>query len=135
MVKPKNKNSKREIKVPVWFIDGFVGILALVIYNFLLYFLTALKVGGIIAKIEEAMGYFGLNTFTDLGMSSSSMTLGLIVIIGAFYNMFTGANGFNIIQFLVGVVLIVSGALLFKHSRLSSEERNVVSEGIKNYKR
>jgi len=65
----------------------------------------------------------------------SSMTLGLIVIIGAFYNMFTGANGFNIIQFLVGVVLIVSGALLFKHSRLSSEERNVVSEGIKNYKR
>jgi len=91
MVKPKNKNSKREIKVPVWFIDGFVGILALVIYNFLLYFLTALKVGGIIAKIEEAMGYFGLNTFTDLGMSSSSMTLGLIAVF--------------IIAFVIGIVI------------------------------
>ena len=80
MTKLKNKISKRELKVPAWFIDGFVGILALVIYNFLLYFLTALKVGGIIAKIEGAMGYFGLNTFIDLGMSSSSMTLGLIVV-------------------------------------------------------
>ncbi len=83
MVKPKNKKSKnslRELKVPVWFVDGFVGILALVIYNFILYFLTAMKVGGIIAQIDGAMGYFGLNTFTDLGMSSSSMTFGLIIV-------------------------------------------------------
>ncbi len=65
----------------------------------------------------------------------SSMTLGLIVIIGSFYNMFLGANGFNILQFLVGVILIVSGALLFKHSKLSSEEKNVVKEGLKNYKK
>ena len=87
----KYKKSKRELKIPAWFVDGFVGILALVIYNFLLYFLTALKVGGIIASIEDSMGYFGLNTFTDLGMSSSSMTLGLIVVF--------------ILAFVIGIII------------------------------
>jgi|SRR3989344_1565667 len=65
----------------------------------------------------------------------SSMTLGLIVIIGAFYNMFTGGNGVNVLQFLMGIVLIVAGALLFKHTKLSSEEKNIVYEGIRNYKK
>jgi len=64
----------------------------------------------------------------------SSMTLGLIVIIGAFYNIFAGGNGINIIQFLIGLVLIIGGALLFKHTKLSSEEKSIVYEGIKNYK-
>lgn len=65
----------------------------------------------------------------------SSMTLGLIVIIGSFYNIFMGSDGINILQFLVGVVLIIAGALLFKHTKLSSEEKNVVYEGIKHYKK
>ena len=65
----------------------------------------------------------------------SSMTLGLIVVIGAFYNIFIGFDGFSIIQFLFGVVLIFAGALLFKHSKLSSDEKKVVNEGLKHYKR
>ena len=65
----------------------------------------------------------------------SSMTLGLIVIIGSFYNIFMGSDGINILQFLVGVILIIAGALLFKHTKLSSEEKNVVYEGIKHYKK
>ena len=63
----------------------------------------------------------------------SSMTLGLIVIIGSFYNMFIGSNGMNIIQFLMGTILIFAGALLFKHTKLSREEKSVVYEGIRNY--
>ena len=65
----------------------------------------------------------------------SSMTLGLIVIIGSFYNIFIGIDGINVLQFLMGVVLIIAGALLFKHTKLSSEEKNVVYEGIKHYKK
>ena len=65
----------------------------------------------------------------------SSMTLGLIVIIGSFYNIFIGNDGINVLQFLMGVVLIIAGALLFKHTKLSSEEKNVVYEGIKHYKK
>lgn len=64
----------------------------------------------------------------------SSMTLGLIVILGAFYNVFAGANGLNVIQFLLGLILIIAGALLFKHTKLSGKEKKVVYDGIKNYK-
>ena len=64
----------------------------------------------------------------------SSMTLGLIVIIGGFYNIFTGQNGLNVIQFLIGLILIVAGALLFKHTKLSGKDKKIVYEGIKNYK-
>ncbi|MBI2044804.1 hypothetical protein HYT23_01985 [Candidatus Pacearchaeota archaeon] len=74
-----NKNVK-EMEVPFWMIDGFIGVLALVIYNFSLYLLTAVGVGGIIAAMENAMGYFGLNTFLDLGFSASSMTIGLVIV-------------------------------------------------------
>ena len=65
----------------------------------------------------------------------SSMTLGLIVVIGSFYNIFTGQDGLNVIQFLIGLILIMSGALLFKHTRLSKGDKKIVYEGIKNYGR
>tara|TARA_Y100000034_G_C6806291_1_gene362065 strand:- start:297 stop:713 length:417 start_codon:yes stop_codon:yes gene_type:complete len=65
----------------------------------------------------------------------SSMTLGLIVIIGSFFGMFKGENGLTIFQFLLGVILIVSGALLFKHTKLSGKDKTIVYEGIKNYKK
>jgi len=64
----------------------------------------------------------------------SSMTLGLIVIIGSFYNMFTGQNGLNVIQLLIGIILILSGALLFKHTKLSRKDKKIVYEGIRHYK-
>ena len=70
---------KKELKVPFWFVDGFVGILALVIYNFILYLLSILGVGGIIKKIEEAMGYFLLKSFIDFGFSATEMVFGLVI--------------------------------------------------------
>ena len=64
----------------------------------------------------------------------SSMTLGLIIIISSFYNIFIGQNGINVVQFLIGVILIVAGALLFKYTKLSKEEKKIVYDGIKHYK-
>ena len=64
----------------------------------------------------------------------SSMTLGLIVTISSFYNMFIGINGLNGIQLLIGVILIISGSLLFKHTKLSKLDKKIVYDGIKNYK-
>ena len=65
----------------------------------------------------------------------SSMTLGLVVIIGLFFGMFNGENGLTLFEFLLGLMLIVSGALLFKHTKLSKKDKNIVYEGINNYKR
>jgi len=65
----------------------------------------------------------------------SSMTLGLVVIIGSFFGMFNGENGLTLFEFLLGLMLIVSGALLFKHTKLSKKDKNIVYEGINNYKR
>ncbi len=75
----KNKQ-KREVTVPVWLIDGFVGILALVIYNFALYVLgTILGVGGFISSMEEAMGNFCINSFVYFGLTPSQIAVGLIL--------------------------------------------------------
>jgi hypothetical protein len=63
----------------------------------------------------------------------SSMTLGLIVVISAFYNIFNDGNGLNILEFLLGLILIIAGALLFKYTKLSREDKNIAYEGIKNY--
>ena len=64
----------------------------------------------------------------------SSMTLGLVVIISTFYNLFINADGLNALQFLVGIILIIAGALLFKHTKLSGEDKKIVYEGLKSYK-
>ena len=41
------KSSKsKEFTLPVWILDGFVGVLALMIYNFVLYLLKVAKVKG-----------------------------------------------------------------------------------------
>ncbi len=82
---------KTELRVPFWLIDGFVGILALMIYNFLLYILKIIGVKGIIGQIEKAMGYFGMNSFTDLGFTLEAMTIGIVLVFG--------------ISFLIGIVM------------------------------
>jgi len=69
-----------ELVVPFWVIDGFVGILALMIYNFLLYILTIIGIRGIIGKMQDTVGYFGLNTFLDFSFSPGAIALGLILI-------------------------------------------------------
>ena len=76
----KKKGATKELKIPIWIADGFVGVLALVIYNFLLYLLDASEVWQALRQMEDAMGYFGLNTFIDLQFSAAGMTLGLIVM-------------------------------------------------------
>ena len=68
---------EKELKVDSWVVDGFVGTLALVIYNFILYILTLFGIKGIIDQLEDTMGYFGLNTFLDLGFNPDTMVLGI----------------------------------------------------------
>jgi len=70
----------KELVVSFWILDGFVGILGLMIYNFILYLTTALGAGGILNDLQNTMGYFGLLFFIDLGFSPSEMSLGLIFI-------------------------------------------------------
>jgi ABC-type antimicrobial peptide transport system permease subunit len=84
-------NKGKDLELPVWTADGFVGILGLMIYNFILYLLKIAGAGGIIAKMEETMGYFTLNTFVDLGFSPGEMFFGLIITL--------------IVSFLLGVFI------------------------------
>jgi hypothetical protein len=86
MVKRKVKG---ELAIPSWIIDGFVGIIALMIYNFLLYFFTSIRIYGIIAEMENAMGYFGINSFIDLGFNLIETLVGIL--------------SFFVISFLLGV--------------------------------
>ena len=68
------------IKLPYWFLDGFVGTLGLVIYNFLLYLIEVVKITGFVGEIENTMGYFVLNTFTDFGFTRLGMIFGVITV-------------------------------------------------------
>lgn len=65
----------------------------------------------------------------------SSMTLGLVVIISDFYNLFIGYNGTNMFQFVLGFVLLVSGYYLYKGNRLNLKDKMVVRKGIEHYKK
>ena len=76
------KRVNSELDVPVWILDGFTGILALVIYNFILYILTAFGIKGFIAQLQEAMGYFGLNSFLELGFKTNEMFIGIVIFFG-----------------------------------------------------
>jgi hypothetical protein len=70
----------KELEVPLWVLDGTVGVLALFIYNFLLYLTTIFDIRGIIGEIENSIGYFGLNGFIDFGLSASQMLMGMSLI-------------------------------------------------------
>jgi len=72
--------SKKDLEMPLWVLDGFVGILALTIYNFSLYLLAEIGIGGTIAKMNDAMGYFGLNSFLDFGFEVRTMMFGLTLM-------------------------------------------------------
>ncbi|HLC78281.1 MAG TPA: hypothetical protein VJH92_04095 [Candidatus Nanoarchaeia archaeon] len=72
----KNSKNPNEQEVPFWLLDGFVGILSLMIYNFLLYLFS--HAGGIMLELHESMGYFGLNSFTDFGFTIGQMSIGII---------------------------------------------------------
>ena len=75
-----SKTRNKELEAPFWMQDGFVGILALMIYNFLLYVLSKIGVGGIIREMQTSTGYFGLRSFIDLGLDLNGMTIGIIIV-------------------------------------------------------
>ena len=87
----KKSKKQNELTVPFWIVDGFVGVLALMIYNFLLYILTVMGVKGIINQMEDAMGYFGLNSFIDFNFGPATITIGLIFVF--------------IISFFLGIII------------------------------
>lgn len=74
------KDRKRDDQNIILLVDGFNGILALVIYNFLLYLVKLTGIKGIIGQIEETMGNFCLNTLTDIGLSKATLIFGLIIV-------------------------------------------------------
>ncbi len=63
-----------------WLVDGFVGILALMIYNFVLYVLTSAGAGGIILNLQDTMGYFGVKSFLDFGFNAGSISIGVLLM-------------------------------------------------------
>ena len=67
-------------RVETWIVNGFLGTLALMIYNFLLYILTQLGTGGFIGKMEEATGYFGLRSFIDFNFSFIASIIGIVIV-------------------------------------------------------
>jgi len=71
-------------------IDGFNGILALMIFNFLLYLSKVTNIA-FIKEMEAAMGYFGLNGLIDLGFTRIQM------LIGVFLTFF--------VSFILGIIL------------------------------
>lgn len=78
--KPVKIKRQKNLKIHWWIVDGFVGILALMIYNFGLYLLKLASESGFIENLEETMGYFGLNIFLSLGFTPSAMLAGVLFV-------------------------------------------------------
>ncbi|MBU2634158.1 MAG: hypothetical protein KJ674_02850 [Nanoarchaeota archaeon] len=64
----------------------------------------------------------------------SSMTLGLIVVIGSLYNRFNDIGSkMGLIEIIVGFVLILGGFFLFKGSKISRKEKKIAVDEINKY--
>ena len=104
MVKRKYKKAyirrQRELRVPLWLVDGFNGILALMIYNFILYLTRLMRVGGLIGKLEDSSGYFYLNSAATFGLSKTLIILLLFAVFG--------------LTFILGTII---GNIVRKHER------------------
>jgi len=69
-------------------------------------------------------------------VSYSSMTLGLIVIItGLFDPNHQAPLSIKTTEAVVGVILIIAGAIMVKGLRLNMQEQATVREGLRNYRR
>ena len=71
----------KELDLPHWIMDGFNGILALVIYDFLLYLSKIAGIKGIVGQMEEITGYFYLNIIIDFVSSKISRIVGVITVL------------------------------------------------------
>lgn len=74
------QESVNKTKSSWWIVDGFVGILALMIYNFLLYLLDGLGTGGVISQMQDTMGYFGVKSFLDFGFNAATISIGILLM-------------------------------------------------------
>ncbi|MEK6906080.1 MAG: hypothetical protein AABW81_00485 [Nanoarchaeota archaeon] len=69
---------KKENKYLIWLVDGFNGILALMIYNFSLYILEVFDT--FLIKMKENTGYFYIKTFALFGLNKSKVILCVIIL-------------------------------------------------------
>lgn len=74
------RKSNKNLKVSLWLVDGFLGILALVIYNFILYLTRIIGIKGFISEIEQSAGSFGINAFASFNFSPTSTFIGILLI-------------------------------------------------------
>ena len=63
----------------------------------------------------------------------SAMTLGLIVVLGALYKFFIGH--ISLLEFVIGLVLIVSGVFLVKGTKLSKLDKTFAQDAMKKYRK
>ena len=61
-------------------IDGFNGILALMIYNFILYLSKIAGIKGLIGRIENTTGSFCINSFIDFGFNTGFIAIGVFLL-------------------------------------------------------
>jgi len=90
----KSFSKEKELEVPLWLVDGFNGLLALMIYNFILYLTNIMKVGGLVGKLEESSGYFYLNSAIIFGANKTLMFLLLFAVFGLTFILGTIIGGF-----------------------------------------
>lgn len=62
----------------------------------------------------------------------SAMTLGLIVILGGLYKIFSNQSA--LLEIAVGIILIISGFFLVNGTKLSKEDKTLAEKGLRSYK-
>lgn len=82
MARKTSKKRKSKKEIPLWFVDGVLGILALVIYNFSLYLIRISGTQGFLREIEKNAGSFGINSFATFNFSETSTIIGVLGIFG-----------------------------------------------------
>lgn len=69
-------------------------------------------------------------------VSYSSMTLGLIVISGALFDQSLSLSwSLKVTELVLGGILIISGFFMGSDLKLNENEREMINEGIKNYRK
>jgi len=62
----------------------------------------------------------------------SAMTLGLIVVLNSIYKFYS--NRGSVLEFILGLILMISGIFLLGGNRLSKADKDIVRGGLKKYK-
>jgi hypothetical protein len=66
----------------------------------------------------------------------TASTLGLVVVISSFYNLFVlQKNGYTVAELVFGFALIISGVMMGANEGISEEKKTIAVSGIKAYKK